>query len=191
MWTQSLEDPDAFITYLNGIHLTIKFTVQSLLHIHSLFGTSPSSMAKSLMTFTQNLLPNINSYNTLPAIPYSLNVQFLSVQLSDSTSFTQLSDETFTFHTNELMAYLHKRGYDQQFFRKEITRAKTIARNEVLLPKNATILYVESSSPPYLIHHLQTLQHVILIPSLPQHIQFCTYCCLPTRQQPRQLSCTN
>lgn len=36
------------------------------------------------------------------------------------------------------MAYLHKRGYDQQFFRKEITRAKTIARNEVLLPENAT-----------------------------------------------------
>lgn len=80
MWTQSLEDPDAFITYLKGIHLTIKFTVQSLLHIHSLFGTSAPSMAKSLMTFTQNLLPNINSYNTIPAMPpYSLNVPFLSV----------------------------------------------------------------------------------------------------------------
>ena len=36
------------------------------------------------------------------------------------------------------MAYLHKGGYNQHFLRKEITRAKTIPRNEVLLPKNAT-----------------------------------------------------
>ena len=39
--------------------------------------------------------------------------------------------------------------------------------------------------------HLSATSHLDLIPLLPQHIQVCTYCCLPTQQQPRQLSCTS
>ena len=48
---------------------------------------------------------------------------------------------------------------------------------------------IQRSSRLYLIHHSQTIQHFNLIPSLPQHIQVCTYCCLPTQSQPHQLSC--
>ena len=102
------------------------------------------------------------------------------------------------------MAYLHKRGYNQHFLRQEITRAKIITRKEALLPKSATTITTDKSEcVPFIltrnpalrsissVHHSQTHKHFNLIPSLPQHIQVYTYCCLPTRQQPHQLSCTN
>ena len=50
---------------------------------------------------------------------------------------------------------------------------------------------IQPSSPFHLLHHSQTHKHFNLMPSLPQHIQVYTYCCLPTRQQPHQLSCMN
>lgn len=52
-------------------------------------------------------------------------------------------------------------------------------------------IYIQPSSPLHLIHYWQRHQHFNLIPSLPQLIQVCTSCCLPTRQQPQQLSCSS
>ena len=130
---------------------------------------------------------------TKRAIPFSLA---LTLRRICST------DETFTFRANELMTYLHKRGYNRYFRRQEITRAKNITRNEALLPKSATtttsekpecVLFILTYNPALRSTSsiIRKLQYFNLIPSSPQHVQVCTCCCLPTHQQPHQLSCTS
>ena len=112
-----------------------------------------------------------------------------------SQTAPSLLNRWFTFRINEPMTYLHKCGYHRHFLGQEITRAKDITRKAALLSKNATTTTMDKSECiKFLVtysRHLSATSHLDLIPLLPQHIQVCTYCCLPTQQQPRQLSCTS
>ena len=129
-----------------------------------------------------------------------------SFQFSSQTAPSLFkSDDTFILiRANELVTYLHKRGYNQPLLRQEITRAKNIIRNEAPLPKCATTITTDKSECVPFIHTynpaLRSISSIIrkhIISSAlsyrchAQHIQVCTYCCLPTQLQPHQLSRTS
>ena len=82
------------------------------------------------------------------------------------------TEETFTLRTNELMTYLHKRGYSRCFLRQEITRAKNITRKEALLLKSTTVTTDKSECVPFTLTYNPTLRSISSI--IRKHISILT-----------------
>ena len=132
IWTHTEDKLRTFITYLNNIHPTIKFTSS-----HSAGSTSFLDVKVSLNQFGkvgtdlytkptdehQYLLQS--SYHPLHAnraIPFSLALRLRLIA----------SKESFTLRVNELIQYHNDRGCSLYFLKKEFQRAHAITHNETL-----------------------------------------------------------
>ena len=139
IWTYTEDELRTFITYLNNIHPTIKFTSS-----HSATFTSFFDVKVSLSKFGkvetdlytkptdkhQYLLQSLyHPLNTKRAIPFSL-----ALRLRRTCS----SDESFTLRAKKLIQYLDDRGYNVSFLKREIQRVHAITRNETLKPSQTT-----------------------------------------------------
>ena len=71
--------------------------------------------------------------HTKRAIPLTLS---LALRLRRICS----TNETLTLRTNELIDYLHKRGYNRYFLQREIQRVNNITRTEALTPHDTSTL---------------------------------------------------
>ena len=138
VWTEGEEHLKTFISYLNSIHPTIKFTheysssrnqtlpfldVQVHLHnneIQTDLHTKPTDKHQYLLKSSCH--PN----HTKRTIPFSLALRLRRICSTD-TFFNQ--------RCKELIAYLVKRGYNQSFLTKEINRVRCIPRHETLKPR--------------------------------------------------------
>ena len=140
IWTHTEDELRTFITYLNNIHPTIKFTSS-----HSATSTSFLDVKVSLDQsgkvetdlYTKPtdkhlylLQSSCHPPHTKRAIPFSLALRFWQCLCS--------SDESFTLRANELIKYLNDRGYNLSFLKKEIERVRAITRNETLKPCQTT-----------------------------------------------------
>lgn len=127
------------------------------------------------------------------AISPSYSFPFWVSTAKSSQSFTQKCDwQTFAPLTKQTLfaqtkswRTLSECGYNQHFLRPDALRTSLVPKHfypKMLPPSlwinlNALQFYLRTTQ---LIHHSQTLQHFNLIPSLPQYLQFSTYCCFPT-----------
>ena len=139
IWTQTEDKLRSFITYLNNIHPTIKFTSShsatfiSFLDVRvslSQFGIVETDLYTKPTDKHQYLLQSsCHPLHTTGAILFGL-----ALLLRRKCS----SDERFTLRANELIQYLNDRGYNLSFLRKEIQRVHEITRNETLKPSQTT-----------------------------------------------------
>ena len=80
----------------------------------------------------QHLLhSSCHTIHTKRAIPFNLALRLRRICSTN---------ETFTLRTNELIDYLHKRGYNRYFLQREIQRVNNITRTEALTPLNTSTL---------------------------------------------------
>ena len=126
-----VQDLNTFTSILNDIHPTIKFTCDcSFTFIRFLDVSVSLHNGKIVTTFTPNLQTNTNtlwylvrsschSIHTKCAIPLSLALRLRRICSTN---------ETLTLRTNELIDYLHKRGYNRYFLQREIQRVNNITR---------------------------------------------------------------
>ena len=129
IWTHSLEDLDAFTTYLNGIHPSIKFTCNHSFQSIVFLDVNVSIINGKIITDLYTKPTDKNQYLLhSPCHPTHIK-RVIPSSLALRLRRTCSTDETFNLRTNELMTYPHKRGYNRHFLRQEITRAKNIARN--------------------------------------------------------------
>ena len=139
IWTHTEDDLHAFITYLNNLHPTIKFTSS-----HSYTSISFLDVKVSLNQFGQVetdlhtkptdkhqylLHSSCHPIHTKRAIPFSLALRLRRICSSD---------ETFALRANELTQYLNDRGYNLSFLKHEIQRVRAITRDETLKPSQIT-----------------------------------------------------
>ena len=126
--TRSVQDLNAFTSFLNDIDPTIKLTSIPFLDVNvSLHNgkivthlyTKPTDKHQYL------LHSSCHPIHTKRAIPFSL-----ALRLHHICS----TNETFTLRTDELIEYLHKRGYNRCFLQGEIQRVNNITRTEALTP---------------------------------------------------------
>ena len=139
IWTHTEDELRTFITYLNNIHPTIKFTSShpatsiSFLDVKvslSQFGMVETDLSTKPTDKHQYLLQSsCHPLHTKRAIPFSLALRLRRICSSD---------ESFTLRANELIQYLNDSGYNLSFLRKEIQRVHAITRNETLKPSQTT-----------------------------------------------------
>ena len=139
IWTHTEDELRTFITYLNNIYHTIKFTSShsatyiSFLDVKvslSQFGMVETDLYTE-PTDKHQYLPQ-SSYHPLHtkrAIPFRLALRLRRICSSD---------KSFTLRANELIQYLYDRGYNLSFLRKEIQRVHATTRNETLKPSQTT-----------------------------------------------------
>ena len=75
-----------------------------------------------------------HTHQTCYSIPFSLALRLRRICSTN---------ETFTLRTNELIDYLHKRGYkgyNRYFLQREIQRVNNITRTEALTPLDTSTL---------------------------------------------------
>ena len=122
-WTRSVQDLNTFTSFLHDIHPTIKLTCD-----HSF---------KSLPFLDVNVsLRNGKIVTDLYTKPtdkhqYLLHSSCHPIHTKRAIPFRICStNETFTLRTNELIDYIHKRGYNRYFLQREIQRVNNITRTE-------------------------------------------------------------
>ena len=123
IWTRSVQDLNTFTSFLNDIHPTIKFTCD-----HSF--TSIPFLDVNVSLRNGKIVTDLYTIHTKRAIPFSLALRILRICSTN---------ETFTLRTNELIDYLHKRGYNRYFLQREI-RVNNITRTEALTPPDTSTL---------------------------------------------------
>ena len=121
IWTHKEDGLRTFITYLNNIHSTIKFTSShsatstSFLDVKvslDKFGKVETDLYTKLTDKHQYLLQSsCHPLHTTRALPFSLALQLRRICSSD---------ESFTLCANELIKYLNDRGYNLSLLKKEI-----------------------------------------------------------------------
>ena len=132
VWTHGNEKLESFIAYLNSIHPTITFTSER---------SSTSIPFLDVKIFLENgkiqtdlyckptdkhqylLHSSSHPYHTKISIPYSLALRLRRICSKD---------DFFDTRSTELERYLTKRGYKSNFVRSQISRAKSIPRNDIL-----------------------------------------------------------
>ena len=145
IWTHSLEDLDAFTTFLDGNQPTIKFTCN-----HS-FTSIPFSDVDVIIIndkiMITDLYPNpTDKHQYLLHSSYHPTVIHQTCYSFQFNSQIAQADKTFTLRTNAHMTSLHKRGHNRHdFLGREITRAKNITRNQAHLPKSASTITTDAS----------------------------------------------
>ena len=132
VWTHGNEKLESFIAYLNGIHPTIKFTSERsttsipFLDVKILLenGKIETDLYCKPTDKHQYLLhSSSHPYHTKKSIPYSLALRLRRICSKD---------EVFDARSTELERYLTKRGYKNNFVKSQISRAKSIPRNDTL-----------------------------------------------------------
>lgn len=139
IWTHTENDLLNFISYLNNLHPTIKFTSShsstsiSFLDVQvslNQFGVVETDLYTKPTDKHQYLLhSSCHPLHTKRAIPFSLALRLRRICSSDAT---------FTLRTNELIQYLNNRGYNLSFLKHEIQRVHAITRKETLKPSQTT-----------------------------------------------------
>ena len=112
IWTHSVDDLHAFTSYLNSIHLTIKFTSNYSF-------TSIPFLDVNVYVDNDNITTDLYTkatQHTKRAIPFSLALRLRRICSSD---------ETFKQSSNELKSYLNNRGYNLSFLNHEVARVHT------------------------------------------------------------------
>ena len=136
VWTHGEEKLDNFITYLNNIHPTIKFTSERSttsipfldVNIQLENGKIETDLYCKPTDKHQYLLhSSSHRYHTKKAIPYSLALRLRRICSKG---------EFFEHRSAELLSYLTKRGYKDRFVKEKILRAKQIPRSETLQEHN-------------------------------------------------------
>ena len=175
--TRSVQDLYTFTSFLNDIHSTIKFTCENSFTSIPFLDVNVSLHNGKIVTALkptdkhQYLLhSSCQPIHTRRAVPFSLALRLRRICSTN---------ETFTPRTNELIDYLHKRGYNRYFLQREIQRVNNITRTEALTPltlphwtnQNVFLCYHLQPSPSFhLIHYSQTLSHPYFIPPLLQRL---------------------
>ena len=153
IWTHTEDELRTFITFLNNIHPTIKFTSS-----HSATSISFLDVKVSLSEFefvvetdlytkptdkNQDLLQSsCHPLHTKRAIPFSLALRLQRICSSD---------ESFTLRANKLIQYLNNRGYNLSFLRKEIQRVHATHATKHLNP----VRLPQANPVAFRLHHIQ------------------------------------
>ena len=159
IWTDTEDELRTFITYLNNIHPTIKFTLShsatsiSILDVKvslGQFGKVETDLYTKPTDKHQYLLQSsCHPLHTKRAIPFSLALRLRRICSSD---------DSFTLRANELIKYLNDRGYNLSFLKKETQRVHAITRNETLKPSQTTTN--QPSRVPLVITYNPTLRSI-------------------------------
>ena len=149
IWTYTEDELRTFITYLNNIHPTIKFTSShsatsiSFLDVKvslDQFGKVETDLYAKLTDKHQYPLQSSrHRLHTKRAIPFSLALRLRRI-------------------CNELIKYLNDRGYNLSFLKKEIQRVHAITHNETLKPSQTTTN--QPSRVPLVITYNPTLRSI-------------------------------
>ena len=132
VWTHGNEKLESFIAYLNSIHPTIKFTIErsttSIPFLDVKIVLENGKIATDLYckpTDKHQYLLHSSShpYHTKKSIPYNLALGLRRIYLKD---------EFFDTRSTELERHLTKRGCKNNFVKSQISRAKSIPRNDTL-----------------------------------------------------------
>ena len=132
VWTHGEDKLNNFITYLNNIRPTIKFTSEHSTTSIPFLDVNIQLANRRIETDLfckptdkhQYLLhSSSHPFHTKRSIPYSLALGLRRI-CSTETSFDN--------RATELKNYLTKRGYKDNFVKEQIRRAKPISRNEAL-----------------------------------------------------------
>ena len=130
VWTHGEDKLNNFITNLNNIHPTIKFTSEHSTTSIPFLDVNIQLANRRIETDLfykptdkhQYLLhSSSHPFHTKRSIPYSLALRLRCI-CSTETSFDN--------RATELKNYLTKRGYKDNFVKEQIRRAKRIPRNE-------------------------------------------------------------
>ena len=122
VWTHGEEKLHNFITYLNNIHPTIKFTSERSITSIPFLDVNIQLENRKIDTDLyckrtdkhQYLLhSSSHPYHTKKAIPYSLALRLRRICSKD---------EFFEHRSAELLSYLTKRGYKDRFVKQQILR---------------------------------------------------------------------
>ena len=134
--TRSVQELNTFTSSLNDIHPTIKFTCDHFFTSITFLDVNVSLHNGKIVTDLYTKPTDKHQYllhsschpiHTKRAIPFSLAL-FCS------------TNETSTTRTNELIDYLHKRGYNRYFLQREIQRVNNIIWTESLTPLDTSTL---------------------------------------------------
>ena len=147
IWTRSVQDLNTFTSFLNDIHPTIKFTCDHSFTSIPFLDVNVSLRNGKIVTDLYTKPTDKHQYllhsschpiHTKRAIPFSLALRLRRICSTN---------ETFTLRTNELIDYLHKRGYNRYFLQREIQRVNNITRTEALTPHDTSTLDKQESVP--------------------------------------------
>ena len=133
VWTHGEDNLNEFITYLNSIHPTIKFTHESsLTEINFLDTTVKVNHHRELYTTLYekptdtHLYLHYQSAHHSPCKTKGPYGQFLRLRRICTY------DEDFNHNAEKLMGYYLKRGYPEKALRKHYKRAAKFSQDELL-----------------------------------------------------------
>ena len=134
IWTHGEDTLTEFITYLNGIHPTIKFAHEpSTTQINFLDTTVKVNSPRELYTtLYKNPQTPTCTYTTLHPIMHQ--VKLIGQLLRHICTY----DTVFQDNTEKLVSYYIKRGYPEKALRKHYSRASKYSQDKPLkvVPKN-------------------------------------------------------
>ena len=140
IWTRSVHDLYTFTSFLNDILPTIKFTCDHSFTSIPFLDVNVSLHNGKIVTYLYTKPTDKHQYllhsschpthNKL-GIPFSLALRLRRICSTN---------ETFTLRTNELIGYLHKRGYNRYFLQRETQQVNNITRTEALTPHDTSTL---------------------------------------------------
>ena len=133
VWTHGEDQLNEFITYLNSIHPTIKFTHESsLTHINFLDTTVKINQDRELYTTLYekptdtHLYLHYTSAHHAPSKAKGPYGQFLRLRRICTY------DNDFNMNADKLIGYYLKRGYPEKALRKHYNRASKFTQDELL-----------------------------------------------------------
>ena len=185
IWTHGQDKLADFITTLNHIHPTIKFTNEtSSTSINFLDVTvtlnndnsiSTDLYVKPTDTHQYLLSSSAHPRHTKQSIPYSLTLRLRRICSNDTT---------FKKRTNELLTYLTNRGYKRKHVRNEIRKASTTTRQDSLKTKQKR----HNNRTPFVVTYNPCLPQITTILKQHHHILQDTDSCKEAFPQPPILS---
>ena len=135
IWEHGREELEKFITYLNSLSDSIKFTSKisstsiEFLDVNVTIqggGLSTDLFVKETDTHQLLHYTSCHPFHTKKGIPYSQALRFRRICSTE---------EQFDARCDELRGWLNERGYDQQLVNSQIERAKAVDRNDALNPR--------------------------------------------------------
>ena len=159
VWTHGEDKLNNFITYLNNIHPTIKFTSEHsttsipFLDVNIQLANTrieTDLFCKPTVKHQYLLHSSSHPFHTKRSIPYSLALRLRRI-CSTETSFDN--------RATELKNYLTKRRYKDNFVKEQIRRAKRISRNEAL-QEHTPDDTKKTNRDPFIITHSPALPNI-------------------------------
>ena len=128
-----MQDLNAFTSFLNDIHTTIKFTCDYSFTSTPFLDVNVLLCNGKIVTDWLNTKPADKNQYLLHSSCHPIHIK-RTIPFSLALRLRRIcsNNETFTLRPNELIDYLYKRRYNLYFLQREKQRVKKITRTEAI-----------------------------------------------------------